>query len=163
MEGIDFVQGQPETLDVVGPAVLEIQPRAMFNALDIFFHLVVVGVVVQVGVEKGPSKEVLDVLALDRGQRGVEKPARQVPDHVLRALLTESEEPLSILLRRHRRMESWTLDLTSLVEIENQTEDGLGHGPTFEQDRKSPGCRQTRRRDAVSDTDRCDGMQYDDP
>jgi hypothetical protein len=103
--------------------VLEIQPRTKFDALHILFHFVVVGGIVggivHVGVEKGPPKELFDVLALDGGQGCVEEPTRQVSDGILRTPLTEAEEFLTLLWRRNGRMQGWTLELVSLIKIEN--------------------------------------------
>jgi hypothetical protein len=103
MECIDFIQSQSETLDI-GTSMLELQPGANFHALHIFFHFIVVTGIVQIGVEKGPTKEFFDVLAFDGGQGCVEEPARQISDGILRTFRTESEEFLALFLRRGRRM-----------------------------------------------------------
>lgn len=87
MECIDFIEGQPEALDI-GTSVLEFHTCAKFDALHIFFHFILVGMIVQIRVGKGPSKELFDVLALDGSQRCVEKPARQISGDILGTLLT---------------------------------------------------------------------------
>jgi hypothetical protein len=58
MECIDFIQSQPETLDI-GTSMLELQPGGNLDALHIFFHFIVVAGIIQIRVEKGPTKEPL--------------------------------------------------------------------------------------------------------
>lgn len=132
MQTTNGIDRQSYTFDI-SPAWLELPSNFLLKLRHVFVHFIIVLSLVNVCGQKGPAKEVFDVVFLDLRYRRAKKPLFDIGLVVLDVVLTEIKKIVPLLLGKKVRMQSWTLEMIFLVDVSQEIERCLYSRPIANQ------------------------------